>query len=377
MARLAALRLATAGLLLLATAPALATSRHHHHARSTPRHTPSCRRSQHVVYMSFERPELYMHVASHYTARALAGKAHVHHLNIVNTHTEYGDSEYLAKVDAPDVDHQGRIQRHDVNMSSITGYADLSKHYLHSSVNGRDYELLCMARFLALRDFCMEAGIDVFTHLDGDLAVFDDTFLDRVCIPANHTSWYYSLGSTFMSTLTCREVGEFADFLLKFYVRANRTAVVQDIARLGVTEPVNDYWRAVLEFHVPEYTAVKVSPRHISDMFLLMAFFKADTIGDHRHTPPNPYFYSAHASGATVFDALANVRSLFPDARETLCHNSTMFGAHLRLSETEQLYRANGTWHKLMGAHFQGNDCKGHMVRTLGRPLLAALGRQV
>jgi hypothetical protein len=57
-----------------------------------------------------------------------------------------------------------------------------------------------------------------------------------------------------------------------------------------------------------------------------------------------------------------------------LCEDETVFDANMRLTETEHQYRANGEWHTLLGAHFQGSECKPHLVRSLGRPLLAKGG---
>lgn len=365
MARLTVVATLHLAIVALLATTATATSRHH--ARSSPRHTPACRRSQHVVYTSFERPELYMHVASYHTMRAVAGKAQVHHLNIFNTGTEYHNSS-IAEVH-PNLHNATGVHRHDIDLNKTTGFADLNRHYLHSSVNGRDYEMLCMARFLVLRNFCKDSGIDVFTHLDGDIAVFDGTFLDSVCIPANHTSWFYSQGSTFLSTVSCRDVGEFADFLLRFYMRANRTDLVADIVKHGTPDPVSDYWSAMLHLQVPEYAETRLAPHHISDMYLLIAFFTATHVGGRAHHPPHPYIYRHAHPGVDDLTPVDNLRAAVPVPN--LCDDAAVFDAHVRLSETEQLYRVGESWHKLRGVHFQGAECKAHLVRTLGKPVLA------
>lgn len=135
---------------------------------------------------------------------------------------------------------------------------------------------------------------------------------------------------------------------------------------------------AIIEAQVPEYAAAKMSPRHVSDMNLLAAFFEAQRDGSHQNPAPNPYIYHRHHAHEDTLVALANLRSLFPeDVGEALCIDDTIFDAFVRLSETQQQYYVNGTWHTLPGAHFQGSDCKAHLVRTLGRPVLASFGWQV
>jgi len=347
-------------------------------AHHRPRHANAsshsgCRRSSDIVYVSFERPELYQYVASHHTARALGGKARVHHLNLINTRTDYGRRLQLA--DDGSLHADLGVQRIDMDLAQVTGYADFWRQYMHSSANGRDYELLCIARFLALRDFCLESGIDVFTHLDGDLMLFDDAVLDAMCIPQNHTAWYLSKGSTFLSTVTCREVGLFADFLLRFYVRANRTQVAVDLHRVGAPGIIDDSHRLEIEWAAPEFVAARVEPRQVSDMFLMRAFYEGDHTAGPTHHPSHPYFLRDEYPRVDSMTALENMRYMFdPDTARRLCEDETVFDANMRLTETEHQYRANGEWHTLLGAHFQGSECKPHLVRSLGRPLLAKGG---
>jgi len=374
--RHAALSRAAVAACLLLLADSAVASNHRHRASAFPRRTPStCRRSSDIVYISFERPELYEHVASYHTARAVAGKARVHHLNVINTHT----FEYSSRRESADTStiYAGLdVRRVDMDMAQITGYTDLWRHYMHSSTNGRDYEMLCIARFLGLREFCMTSGIDVFTHLDGDLALFDDAVLDAMCIPPNHTAWHSSRVGTFLSTWTCGEVGLFADFLLRFYVRANRTQVAVDISRAGAPDPIDDSRRAEIESEAPAFQAAGVAPHHISDMHLLAAFYAGDHAAGHaqRHAP-QPYFHRDVHTEHDNFTPLENIRYLVdPSLTQLVCDDEDIFDAQIRLTPTEQQYRSsNGTWHRLQGAHFQGSECKAHLVRTLGEPVLALM----
>lgn len=359
-----------AGLVLHAAAAA----HHRHHLRGNASGSPSgCRRSSDIVYVSFERTELYQYVASYHTGRALAGKARVHHLNLVNTRTEYGRPSRLAVDTSAHADPD--VHRVDMDMAQVTGYADFWRQYMHSSANGRDYEMLCIARFLALRDFCMESGVDVFTHLDGDLMLFDDAVLDAMCVPPNRTAWHYSKGSTFLSTMTCREVGLFADFLLRFYVRANRTQVALDLHRLGAPGIIDDPHRMEIEWAAPEFVAAGVEPRQVSDMFLMRAFYEGNHTAGPTHHPSNPYFLRDEFARVDNMTPLENMRYMFdPDTARRLCEDEAVFDANMRLSETEHQYRANGEWHTLLGAHFQGSECKPHLVRSLGGPVLGGGG---
>lgn len=346
-------------ILALTCACSLKLAAAYHHRGHDAHHAPTCRPAAHIVYTSFERAEPYMLAARYHTSRAVAGRATVHHVNIVNTGTDYAQR----RPHEPDLGTDAAVVAHTVDLARVSGYADFHQHYLHSSTNGRDYEMLCMARFLALRDFCKAHAIDVFMHVDGDIALFDATLLDTACIPHNHTAWYYADASTFLSTLTCREVDAFATFLLKFYVRANRADVVADIVTHG--DPVDDDKRAAINQRIPEYAAAGLPPHHVSDMHLLAAFLAAG-LTDYR---PAPYVYITAQHAANALVPLGNVRDLFGGAlRERLCRDAATFDAHVRISATEQTYKAtDGTWHKLHGGHFQGIECKQHLVRTLGK----------
>ena len=111
------------------------------------------------------------------------------------------------------------IHRSVVDMASLDAYHELRKTYLHSSVNGYEYELLCFARFIGLHEFCSSKGIEQLTWIDADIPIFDPKFLDRVCLPLGYSIWALTSGSSFLNTMTCSEIGRFVDLMLDFYAK--------------------------------------------------------------------------------------------------------------------------------------------------------------
>ena len=334
---------------------------------------PRCRRAKHVLYATFERPHLYQYVTAFYTARSLAPSTTIHVLNLVNTNTSLATARHAGPSRSGHAAFLARsgVQWHDVDLKAVVGYSDLRRHYIHSSTNGVDYEMLCLARFLAMADFCRTLGIDTFTHLDGDVAVFDAAFLDHVCIPDGYASWYLSGASSFLHTISCHEVGAFADYILRFYVRSSRTDVVRDIVAHG--GPNANIDRASVEAAAPEFRELGMKPPQFSDMYVLDAFMRAPTSsGGNPHRRFTRYIQSTQQGGITPYlRPFGRLLDLFPGHDNDLCQaNHRIMAGKLRLNETHQQAHVNGTWHVLPGAHFQGAECKGLLEGELALPLL-------
>jgi len=122
------------------------------------------------------------------------------------------------------------IHRSVVDMASLDAYHELRKTYLHSSVNGYEYELFCFARFIGLHEFCSNKGIEQLTWIDADIPIFDPVFLDRVCLPLGYSIWALNSGRSFLKTMTCLGIGRFCRLYARLLRKGKPT-------RLGPRHP--------------------------------------------------------------------------------------------------------------------------------------------
>ena len=106
--------------------------------------------------------------------------------------------------------------------------------YLHSSVNGYEYELFCFARFIGLHEFCSSKKIKQLTWIDADIPISDPGFLNRVCLPRGCSVWALNSGSSFLNTMPCSKIGRFDDLMLDFFAKENRHALVRAIHAHGI-----------------------------------------------------------------------------------------------------------------------------------------------
>ena len=167
------------------------------------------------------------------------------------------------------------IHRSVVDMASLDAYQKLRATYLHSSINGYEYELLCFARFIGLHEFCSSKGIEQLTWIDADIPIFDADFLNRVCLPRGYSVWALTSGSSFLNTMTCSEIGRFVDFMLDFYAKENRHALVRAIHAHGSNnmdgaEGISEKVRQA----EPAFAELGIDPKHFSDMFLFSKFLQ-------------------------------------------------------------------------------------------------------
>jgi len=143
-----------------------------------------------------------------------------------------------------------------------------------------DYELLCFARFIGLRRFCSERGIDEPTFLDADVIVFHRDFLTKVRIPANHSLWSVHDRSSFLASMTCYSIGDFVDYMVDFYQQRDRRKIVSTIETYGDDE-LDPTKLQGLRDREPAFDALGVKPKLISDMYLF-DFFLHDQLAHAR-----------------------------------------------------------------------------------------------
>jgi hypothetical protein len=410
----------------------------------------TCSRSKHVVLASFGEPDEY-HTVSLYFASKFPN-ASVHHLWL-----HLGDKTEEAEDDASDDDAKETtkkststtsalrwqhlrnraaelkkkekksrqrkspvdwrafyrshgIHRSVVDMASLDAYHELRKTYLHSSVNGYEYELLCFARFIGLLEFCSSKGIEQLTWIDADIPIFDPAFLDRVCLPLGYSIWALYSGSSFLNTMTCSGIGRFVDFMLDFYAKENRHALVRAIHAHGNNNMIErpDIKEQVRQAE-PAFTELGMDPKHFSDMFLFGKFMqdtnaqatareKENQIKENRtSTPsknttprvprtlehPRTYIHQDENGGAVdpYFVPIISIRNRVPSPDTLhLCADESVWkqyysvlssskskaDARLITEEKEARFglslNESGTWIPIPGAHFQGDDCKDRLL---------------
>ncbi len=275
----------------------------------------TCSRSKYVVLASFGEPDEYHTVSLHFASKF--PNASVHHLWL-----HLGDKTEAEDDDASDDDakettkkststtsairwqllrnraaelkkekKKGRqhkspvdwrafyrshgIHRSVVDMASLGAYHKLRGTYLHSSVNGYEYELLCFARFIGLHEFCSSKGIEQLTWIDADIPIFDANFLNRVCLPRGYSVWALTSGISFLNTMTCSEIGCFVDFMLDFYAKENRHALVRAIHAHGSNNRDGaDHVSEQVRQAEPAFTELGIDPKHFSDIFLFSKFLQ-------------------------------------------------------------------------------------------------------
>ena len=420
----------------------------------------TCSRSKHVVLASFGEPEEY-HTVSLYFASKFPN-ASVHHLWLyLGDKTEEEGDDDASDDDAKETTKKSTsttsairwqllrnraaelkkekkksrqhkspvdwrafyrshgIHRSVVDMASLDAYHELRKTYLHSSVNGYEYELLCFARFIGLHEFCSSKGIEQLTWIDADIPIFDPEFLDRVCLPLGYSIWALYSGSSFLNTMTCSEIGRFVDFMLDFYAKENRHALVRAIHAHGSNnmdgaDRVSEQVRQA----EPAFTELGIDPKHFSDMFLFSKFVQdtnaiaAKAARENEHgkqgekdatplsaaAPRNPRepkkAYIRHGeNGGTIdpyFVPILSLRNSVPDPadRERLCVNETVWNQYYSVRSSgvgedkgepaaratnhtrlELSFNESGTWAPISGAHFQGDDCKARLLSAFSEEI--------
>ena len=414
----------------------------------------TCSRSKHVVLASFGEPEEYHTVALYFASKF--PNASVHHLWL-----HLGNKEEEAAADAAKESTTGTglrwqlikraaelkekkkknhrhkspvdwrafyrshgIHRSVVDMASLDAYHKLRATYLHSSINGYEYELLCFARFIGLHEFCFNKGIEQLTWIDADIPIFDPEFLGRVCLPLGYSIWALYSGSSFLNTMTCSEIGRFVDFILDFYAKENRHALVRAIhahgssamsERQSITEQVRQA--------EPAFAELGIDPKHFSDMFLFSKFLQdtnaiaANAARDSEYrkqeennatplsatAPRNPrkpkkaYIHLDENGGMIdpYFGPIFSMRNSVPGPdRERLCLDETVWNNYFSLRssdvgedrgepaarETNRTrlglsFNESGTWVPISGAHFQGDDCKARLLSAFSEEIAKASGR--
>ena len=415
-----------------------------------------CSRSKHVVPASFGEPDEY-HTVSLYFASKFPN-ASVHHLWLyLGDKTEEEDDDDASDDDAKETTKKSTsttsallrnratelkkkkkksrqhkspvdwrafyrshgIHRSVVDMALLDAYHELRKTYLHSSVNGYEYELLCFARFIGLHEFCSSKGIEQLTWIDADIPIFDPEFLDRVCLPLEYSIWALYSGSSFLNTMMCSEIGRFVDFMLDFYAKENRHALVRAIHVHGSNnmdgaDRVSEQVRQA----EPAFAELGIDPKHFSDMFLFSKFLRDTNAiatkaarenehgmqGEKDATPlsaaaprnprePKKAYIRHDENGGTIdpyFVPILSMRNSVPDPadRERLCVNETVWNQYyaLRSSDVredegepaarttnhtrlELSFNESGTWAPVSGAHFQGDDCKARLLSAFSEEI--------
>ena len=424
----------------------------------------TCSRSKHVVLASFGEPDEY-HTVSLYFASKFPN-ASVHHLWLyLGVKTDEEDDDDASDDDAKDtakkatsttsalrwqllrnraaelkkkekksrqhkspVDWRAFYRSHGilrsvVDMASLDAYHKLRATYLHSSINGYEYELLCFARFIGLHEFCINKGIEQLTWIDADIPIFDPDFLLRVCLPRGYSVWALTSGSSFLNTMTCSEIGRFVDFMLDFYAKENRHALVRAIHAHGSNnmdgaDRVSEQVRQA----EPAFAELGIDPKHFSDMFLFSKFLQdtnaiaANAIaakaaqenedgrqGQKDATPlsaasprnprePKKAYIHLDENGGTIdpyFVPVLSMRNSVPDPdRERMCVNETVWNQYYSLRSSgvgedkgEPAARAtihtrlglafnkSGTWAPISGAHFQGDVCKARLLSAFSEEI--------
>ena len=420
----------------------------------------TCSRSKHVVLASFGEPDEY-HTVSLYFASKFPN-ASVHHLWLHlrgKMDEEYDDAsdddamdtakkatsttsaplrwqllrnraavlkkkkkisrQHKSPVDWRAFYRSHGIHRSVVDMASLDAYHELRKTYVHSSVNGYEYELLCFARFIGLHEFCSSKGIEQLTWIDADIPIFDADFLNRVCLPRGYSAWALTSGSSFLNTMTCSEIGRFVGFMLDFYAKENRHALVRAIHVHGSNnmdgaDRVSEQVRQA----EPAFAELGIDPKHFSDMFLFSKFLQDTNAiatkaarenehgmqGEKDATPlsaaaprnprePKKAYIRQDENGGTIdpyFVPILSMRNSVPDPadRERLCVNETVWNQYyaLRSSDVgedegepaarttnhtrlELSLNESGTWAPVSGAHFQGDDCKARLLSAFSEEI--------
>jgi len=369
----------------------------------------NCSRSKHVVLASFGEPEEY-HTISLYFASKFPN-ASVHHLwlHLKDSEEKEVAQETTPKTATPAVTfhwHQllqkrtaelkkkmvtsrnrhkssinwrafyrsHGIHRSVIDVASLDAYHELRSTYLHSSVNGYEYELLCFARFIGLHEFCSSKKIYQLTWIDADIPIFDPDFLDRVCLPRGYSIWSLMRGSSFLNTMKCSEIGRFVAFMLDIYAKENRHALVRAIHEHGSSDMDNaKHISEQVRQSEPAFVELGIDPKHFSDMFLFAKFLYEtnaranaaeaaaavtsltreqqvqETKGDHpttianaalSQTPrmvkhPKTYIHQEE-NGGTIdpyFVPIVSIKNRvpYPDS-QNLCTNDTIWNRYLKLS---------------------------------------------
>lgn len=372
----------------------------------------NCSRSKHVVLASFGEPEEY-HTVSLYFASKFPN-ASVHHLwlHLKDAEEKEVAQETMSKTatsaatfhwhqllrkrtaelkkEATKATSRNRhkssidwrafyrslgIHRSVIDMASLDAYHKLRSTYLHSSVNLYEYELLCFARFIGLHEFCSSKKIDQLTWIDADIPIFDPDFLDRVCLPQGYSIWSLTNGSSFLNTMTCSEIGRFVDFMLDFYAKENRHALVRTIHEHGSSDMDNaKHISEQVRQAEPAFVELGIDPKHFSDMFLFDNFLNETNAranaaeaaaevtrlareqseqkmkGDHPTTTianaalsqtsrmvkhPKTYIHKDE-NGGTIDPYFVPIISIknrvpYPDS-QSLCTNDTIWNSYLKLS---------------------------------------------
>jgi hypothetical protein len=387
----------------------------------------SCSRSKHVVLASFGEPEEYQTISLYFASNF--PNASVHHLWLHLSDREEKREKQSRQHKSP-IDWRAFYRSHGIHrsvvyMASLDAYHKLRATYLHSSVNGYEYELLCFARFIGLHEFCSSKRIDQLTWIDADIPIFDADFLNHVCLPRGYSVWALTSGSSFLNTMTCSEIGRFVDFMLDFFAKENRLTLVHAIHAHGgdEMEGATHIFEKVRQAE-PAFAELGIDPKHFSDMYLFRKFLQdtnaiaAKVTRENEHgkqeetatlssaspgifRPPQKAYIHQDENGGTIdpyFVPMANMRFKVPiPGNSHLCVNETVWNqyyslrssdfwedkkepaaqpaAHATAQATEHArlglsFNESGTWVPVPGAHFQGADCKARLFSMFSGEIL-------
>jgi hypothetical protein len=143
---------------------------------------------------------------------------------------------------------------------------EFAKVYLPSSVNTFQYEYMCFARFFEVQEYAEAQGLAALVLMDIDIVLFKNMF---EILPPDTT---FTMHSTFAVHWTSRSLRAFSDFMFGFYQR-DRRDIVADIQRFGdgsadFQAPLN------ASADIGAWWPAGVGRKHLSDMYLLAAFFQ-------------------------------------------------------------------------------------------------------
>lgn len=126
------------------------------------------------------------------------------------------------------------------NMASVEGMevvcvsmpTELASVYVHNSINNREFELNCVARFFHIDHLCSARNLERVRFLDGDILMLSNLMFPNLAahelqsdvIGGIHTGTYYL-------DISCRSVSEFRSYILESY--RNKSYMKEIIEKYG------------------------------------------------------------------------------------------------------------------------------------------------
>lgn len=229
--------------------------------------------------------------------------------------------------------------------NSTKDHQRLQACYVHSSTNPPEFERFCLARFISLHHFCETHSIMSMIHIDLDIVPFTDLFE-----LAGHSPWSLNKHSSYFVHWNAAALAEFANSILAFYCRSNRTELYMDISRFG-----NDFRDSVLassgyarlQAELQEFWPDNIPKQQFSDMNLFISFVVSNS-----NTP------FQHANSSELEQSL-KVASDIHAVREDVCNNMETlrqtFSWQVMDDKLLPFFYSNNM--SVPALHFQG-DCK-------------------